>query len=77
MGKREVRRYLIQYHALGPMLWVGSVFLVLLWLSSLFLNQPLAYKMRALGVICFSVAAAVGLLRTLLVLVKTANLNQD
>jgi hypothetical protein len=71
MGNREVRRHLIWYHALGPMLFCGSMFLVLFWLFSVFFLQPEAGKLREIGVICFGVIAVVGLMQTLFVLVRS------
>jgi hypothetical protein len=76
MGKRQDRHYLIWYHT-WPMLLGGGIFLVLFWLTSVFFSQPQAGKLRALGVICFGVLAVVGFVQTLLVLLKTAKLDQD
>ena len=70
MGNREVRQHLIWYHALWPMLLSGSMFLVLFWLMSVFFLQPEAGKLREIGVICFGVIAVVGLIQTLLVLLR-------
>ena len=50
---------------------------VLFWLASVFFPQPQAGKLHALGAICFGVLAVVGLVQTLLVLLKTAKLDQD
>jgi hypothetical protein len=70
MGNREVRRHLIWYHTLWPMLFCGSIFLVLFWLVSVFFLQPEAGKLREIGVICFGVIAVVGLMQMLFVLLR-------
>jgi len=71
MPKRELRRYLIVYHALGPLVWIGLTFLALLWLLSIFLPGDRAEKARVLGVLQFGVLVLIGLIRAIAVIWRT------
>jgi hypothetical protein len=74
MPKREVRRLLIVYEALGPMVAGGLVFLVIAFLLSMFFSGIRATRIRGLGFIVLGVLTIVGLFRTAMVVWKTRNL---
>jgi hypothetical protein len=74
MPKREVRRYFLIYHSLGPMIAIGLIFTILLLAGSLLFSGIRAERMLGLSVVTFSVSALVGLGHSAIMLWKTRNL---
>ena len=74
MPKREVRRHLIIYHTLGPMIVGGLALMMLLLIVSILTTGTFATRARGLGVIVFCVLTLVGLFRSLIVIWKTRGL---
>ena len=74
MPKREVRRYLIVYHALGPMIAIGVVFLVLLLGASFFFAGEHGTRVREYGLMVLGASIVIGLIRSLVVIWKTRGL---
>lgn len=74
MPKREVRRYLIVYQALGPMVAIGLAFLVLLFCLSAFFAGERGTRVREVGLLVLGVSLVIGLFRSLMVIWKTRGL---
>jgi len=75
MPKREVRRLLIVYQTLGPMLIVALAFLIVSMAVSVFLEGTHALKVRVAGLALFAVFIVIGLVQAGIVLWKTRNLD--
>jgi hypothetical protein len=75
MGRKEIRRYFVVYHSLGPLLVAALVFLAFFWVLSLFYNGTQAEKMRGVGLIFFAVLFLLGLFRGAVVFWKTRGLD--
>ena len=74
MPRREVRRYLIAYQALGPMIAVGLAFLVLLSGLSIVFGGERGARVRVVGLVVLIVSILVGIFRSALVIWNTRNL---
>ena len=76
MPRQELRRHFIFYHTLGPMVAGGLALMVILLIVSMLTTGAFAARARGLGIIVFCVLTLVGLLRSLIVIWKTRNLEQ-
>ena len=75
MQKREVRKLLILYQTLGPMLVVAVGFLAIAVALSFFMNGMGAKRLRVAGLALFCIFLVIGLVQTGIVLWKTRDLD--
>lgn len=74
MPKQEVRRLLIVYEALGPMVAGGLALLLVAFVVSAFFHGAVGARLRVAGLSALGVLTAIGLFRSAIVMWKTRNL---
>jgi hypothetical protein len=75
MSKKNLRWYLIVFHALGPMIAIGAAAMIFLLIFSLFFSGDLGIRIRLLALWYFGVFLMAGLVLSVVVVWKARNLD--